>query len=233
MPCHGPMRVDIATQALLISTCPRFMVVLVQHNRTNRHRLPVVDVRNNLAQKQYSANRLASYKRVIRITASKNYEVSKINVTFWYRWGERCLYGHIHLQLYVRPYHRENRNVASKYIINIGSVNKLGLQGLNMNIYWHSASEISCCLEYNKLESVFSARAMLHGLLHTYQTQCVGGDWGGLLQKTRMFPKEYRYLWRPITSISTYKHQLLLLGWPINRHCPDNFQYDYINTILL
>ena len=73
------MRVAIVTQALLISTCPRFMIVLVQHdNMANRHRLPVVDVRNYLSQKQYPANCSTSSKRVIRRAASKNYQVNTI-----------------------------------------------------------------------------------------------------------------------------------------------------------
>ncbi len=105
-----------------------------------------------------------------------------------------------------------------------------------MNIYCHPASEISCCLAYNISESVhvLFARPISHGLLHTTctdQTQCVGGDWGGSLQKANVQMASH---WsRPITpvTISTYMHQLLLLGWRINRHCPDNFQYDYINTI--
>ena len=59
-----------------------------------------------------------------------------------------------------------NRKFASKYIINIGRVNKIDLRGLNMNIYWHPASEMSCCLDCNKLEGVLFAPAIPHGLLH-------------------------------------------------------------------
>ena len=62
-----------------------------------------------------------------------------------------------------------NRNFASKYIINTELVNK-----------------ISCCLEYNNLESVLSARAITNSLLHTDQTQCIGEDWGGSLQKANV-----------------------------------------------
>ncbi len=63
----------IVTQALLVRTWPRFMIVLEQHdNMTNRHRLPV---HNYLAQKQIVIS-------VIRRAASKNYQVSKIRVTF-------------------------------------------------------------------------------------------------------------------------------------------------------
>ena len=60
------------------------MIVVVQHdNVTNRHRLPVVDALKLPRTEAVSrANCSASYERVIRRAASKNYEVSKIRVTF-------------------------------------------------------------------------------------------------------------------------------------------------------
>ncbi len=50
-----------------------------------------------------------------------------------------------------------NTNFASKCIMNIGRVNKIGLIGL----------------EYNNFESVLFARTISHGLLHTGQTRRV------------------------------------------------------------